>query len=364
MASRTLPTPEDYYALPSHLDRASFDFQAESNAEITKHVNPMTWVATPTPDQQARQHPALAARQAVQHPRHAHRPDVEPREDRRNDEPTPIVAPTPVRVARAILRTPPSAHQAEATRRSHPERPIESARTTDEARVSDAPQSLTVVHTMRDEHHPDVAQKRDHSPSAVDLDVGREDQPEPAVPPSRAPLGKSTSNLLAWLSSDTPPTAIPPTPSDPIPNPIATPSAYPATLQPPSRYPVQTQTMPGHAFRAFGFTNLNDRRARPEDLWSREREREGEPRPHWGPPPRYDPGPAYERQESLRRSRPFKLGGRSKNEELGSVEESWGPVVMVAEDGEVVRAKGMFQIRDDPPSRSASPFQRQSSTSS
>jgi hypothetical protein len=42
------------------------------------------------------------------------------------------------------------------------------------------------------------------------------------------------------------------------------------------------------------------------------------------------------------------IGGRSKKDQLGSVSDSWGPVAE--------RTYGMFEIEDDPPSRSASPF--------
>jgi len=50
--------------------------------------------------------------------------------------------------------------------------------------------------------------------------------------------------------------------------------------------------------------------------------------------------------------RPPKLGGRSKKELLGSVADSWVPIVYTG----VSRAYGRFEIEKDPPSRSTSPF--------
>ena len=52
------------------------------------------------------------------------------------------------------------------------------------------------------------------------------------------------------------------------------------------------------------------------------------------------------------RSRPPIFGGRSKKEQLGSVTDSWGPMEGEGHD----RAYGIFEIEDDPPSRSTSPF--------
>ncbi|CAD6570719.1 MAG: hypothetical protein TREMPRED_005975 [Tremellales sp. Tagirdzhanova-0007] len=52
------------------------------------------------------------------------------------------------------------------------------------------------------------------------------------------------------------------------------------------------------------------------------------------------------------RSSPSILGGRSIKERLGSVTDSWGPKEGEGEE----RNYGIFEVEDDPPSRSTSPF--------
>ncbi|RXK39193.1 hypothetical protein M231_03550 [Tremella mesenterica] len=89
--------------------------------------------------------------------------------------------------------------------------------------------------------------------------------------------------------------------------------------------------------------------------------------------PQFHPSQSIEELEARRRMRPPKLGGRSKREELGSAEESWlesEPITLptlpsLTSIGENVLnsgRKGMFQIEDDPPSRSTSPFKEYART--
>ncbi|WVQ80224.1 hypothetical protein IAT38_002329 [Cryptococcus sp. DSM 104549] len=70
--------------------------------------------------------------------------------------------------------------------------------------------------------------------------------------------------------------------------------------------------------------------------------------------PRFQPGPAYEKMMAKERMLPPKLGGRSKKDLLGSINDSWGPIDEFADLDE--ERRGMFEILEDPPSRSTSPF--------
>lgn len=69
--------------------------------------------------------------------------------------------------------------------------------------------------------------------------------------------------------------------------------------------------------------------------------------PRWRQPV-YHPTSRKEEMIARDRMRPLPLGGKSKKDALGSVAESWGPIES--------RPYGMFEIEDDPPSRSTSPF--------
>lgn len=71
--------------------------------------------------------------------------------------------------------------------------------------------------------------------------------------------------------------------------------------------------------------------------------------------PKFRPSAKYEEAAARERLRPPTLGGKSKKDQLGSVNESWGPI---DEEGEKVY--GMFEIERDPPSRSTSPFKEES----
>ncbi|OCF33835.1 hypothetical protein I316_04547 [Kwoniella heveanensis BCC8398] len=74
--------------------------------------------------------------------------------------------------------------------------------------------------------------------------------------------------------------------------------------------------------------------------------------------PRFIPGPAYDHALAKERMMGPALGGRSKKAQLGSIEESWGPLPQsAAEDRERCEGfKGMFELEEDPPSRNVSPF--------
>lgn len=67
--------------------------------------------------------------------------------------------------------------------------------------------------------------------------------------------------------------------------------------------------------------------------------------------PRFTPGHLYEELMARDRLKPPTLGGRSKKDQLGSVNESWGEL---GQEGPKIY--GMFEIERDPPSRSTSPF--------
>ncbi|KAK8847613.1 hypothetical protein IAR55_005472 [Kwoniella newhampshirensis] len=68
--------------------------------------------------------------------------------------------------------------------------------------------------------------------------------------------------------------------------------------------------------------------------------------------PRFQAGPIYEKMLARDRMLPPKLGGRSKKDSLGSIDASWGPTPKLTEE----ERKGMFEILEDPPSRSTSPY--------
>lgn len=67
--------------------------------------------------------------------------------------------------------------------------------------------------------------------------------------------------------------------------------------------------------------------------------------------PRYRPGHRHEEAAARARLQPSASGGISKKDQLGSVNASWGPL---GEAG--TKIYGMFEIEQDPPSRSTSPF--------
>lgn len=71
--------------------------------------------------------------------------------------------------------------------------------------------------------------------------------------------------------------------------------------------------------------------------------------------PKFRPSSKHEEAAARKRLRPPTLGGKSKKDQLGSVNESWGPI---GEEGEKVY--GMFEIERDPPSRSTSRFTEES----
>ncbi|WVQ98268.1 hypothetical protein IAU59_005391 [Kwoniella sp. CBS 9459] len=77
---------------------------------------------------------------------------------------------------------------------------------------------------------------------------------------------------------------------------------------------------------------------------------------HWRPP-RFVPGPAYDHALAKERMMAPAFGGRSKKAQLGSIEESWGPLPKSSEEAARCEGyKGMFELEEDPPSRNVSPF--------
>ncbi|KAI9636181.1 uncharacterized protein MKK02DRAFT_44884 [Dioszegia hungarica] len=70
--------------------------------------------------------------------------------------------------------------------------------------------------------------------------------------------------------------------------------------------------------------------------------------------PVFRPGRRFQEIEARERLLPPALGGRSKKDQLGSVNASWGPL---GEQG--TKVYGMFEIEQDPPSRSTSPFKEE-----
>ena len=88
----------------------------------------------------------------------------------------------------------------------------------------------------------------------------------------------------------------------------------------------------------------------PEDPYIHGRGRSGW-EPDWHQP-RFEPSPEYEDVQARSRLRPPPLGGLSHKDKLGSVSESWGHPTE--------KVYGMFEIQEDPPSRSTSPFRDES----
>ncbi|WVF69581.1 hypothetical protein IAT40_004359 [Kwoniella sp. CBS 6097] len=77
----------------------------------------------------------------------------------------------------------------------------------------------------------------------------------------------------------------------------------------------------------------------------------------FGRQPRFIPGPAYDHALAKERMMAPTFGGRSKKAQLGSIEESWGPLPKSEEERAKCEGfKGMFELEDDPPSRNVSPF--------
>ncbi|WVR04803.1 hypothetical protein IAU60_001815 [Kwoniella sp. DSM 27419] len=85
---------------------------------------------------------------------------------------------------------------------------------------------------------------------------------------------------------------------------------------------------------------------------------------------RFVPGKAYEKALARERMLVPLMGGRSKKAQLGSVAESWGPWPQRADSQDggqyekgvpegQVQMKGMFELEEDPPSRSTSPFKEE-----